>query len=64
MGRDVGGGCWRYYLLCFSVDSGTMEKVKVMQSQGLVTSNPPLNNFVTILSLCHKQGKKKSLLLP
>lgn len=29
-GRDDGGGYWRYYLLCFSVDSGTMEKV--MQS--------------------------------
>lgn len=56
MGRDVGGGYWKYYLLCFSVDSGTMEKV--MQSQGLVTSNPLLNNFVMIFSLCHKQGKK------
>lgn len=49
MGRDVGGGYWKYYLLCFSVDFGTMEKV--MQSQGLVTSKLPLNNFVTILSL-------------
>lgn len=56
MGRDVGGGYWKYYLLCFSVDFGTMEKV--MQSQGLVTSKLPLNNFVTILSLCHKKGKK------
>lgn len=62
MGRDDGGGCWRYYLLCFSVESGTMEKV--MQSQGLVTRNPLFNNVVTILSLFSQAGKKNSLLLP
>lgn len=57
MGRDDGGGYWRYYLLCFSVDSGTMEKV--MQSQGLVTRNPLFNNVVTILSLFSQAGEKK-----
>lgn len=41
--------------VCFSVDSGTMEEL--MQSKGLFTSNPLFNNFVIVLSLCHKQGK-------